>query len=147
MLQLCGMTTFGLFARQGDRCANTLGHEIHKPFHNTFVRIDPGARQDLAPVTAAGPPGYLVGAITVFLVVSNRIVKRSQHNSGKELAGTLPLLVVECGSINEICHLVVLFLILILRRRQYGNFATIRSNRFYISAMRWVHGWCLEHFI
>ena len=38
-----GMTALGLFARQRDRGANTLGDKFHQAFYNPLIGVNPGA--------------------------------------------------------------------------------------------------------
>ena len=45
LFRLGGHAAFAFLARQGDRCADTLGHEFHQALHDPFVRIDAGTAQ------------------------------------------------------------------------------------------------------
>ena len=69
---------FAFLARQRDRGAHALGHELDQPLDHPLVRVDARAAQHLAAVARAGPAGDLFRAVSVFLVVCNRIVQRSQ---------------------------------------------------------------------
>ncbi len=122
-LHLGGVATLAFLTRQGHRGAHAFGHEFHQALDHPFVRVDPGAGQHFAPVARPGPTGDLVRAIAIFLVIRDRIVKRSQNDSREELAGALTLLVIERGAVDEDSQFVFLFLLFVIRRPRNMTFS------------------------
>ena len=107
------LTAFGFLARQGDRGANTLAHELHQALDHTLVRVDPGAGQDFAPVARPRPAGDLVGTVAIFLVVGNGIIQSRKHDGREQLARALALLEVEGGAVDGIEHRLFLFFLVL----------------------------------
>src|SRR5690606_6031986 len=125
-----GVTAFAFLARQCDGGADALRDEFHQPLHDPFVRVDPGAGQNLAAIPRAGPTGYLLGPVAILLVIGNRIVERRQNVRREKLPRPLALLVVECGAVNEIAHFLVRSYCSCVYRRSavYGLLPPIRYS-------------------
>ena len=111
---LCSIAALGFLAREGNRGAYTLAHEFHQTGDHPFVRVDTGTAQHFTAIAGARPAGDLLGAVAVFLVVRNCVIKCCQYHGSEQFAGTVALLVIKSSAINEISQLVVLSVILAL---------------------------------